>query len=283
LAAPATKLQRSSGAVRVSFKTYGTATVLDALYQSGCYKVRFPRATAEQPPEAILINTAGGLTDGDTLSCAADWQPDTAALLTTQAAERIYRSRAAAAHIDTQLDIGQRATACWLPQETILFDGGRLNRSTSVRMCPDARLFAAETVVFGRTGMGEVTRSGRLFDSWRIRVDDKLVFADTVLFDALQDETLVARLAHRSVANAAHCMATLVYVADDCATRIDAVRAALQGSAVVAGASHLGPLIVARVVAGSSHALRAAILGVFAATQHECAAQRFDVPRVWHC
>lgn len=156
--------------------------MLGELYQDGCYKARFPSAEPQQSTEAILINTSGGLTDGDALSCHAAWNANTAALITTQAAERIYRSRGAQTTVLTQLNVGECANACWLPQETILFDGGRMDRNINIDMSPGARLFAAESVVFGRTAMGEVARSGRICDRWRVRIDGKLVFADGLLF-----------------------------------------------------------------------------------------------------
>ena len=280
---PATKLQRSSGSVRLSFKRYGLRTVLGTLYQDGCYKSRFPRTNVQKPAEAILINTSGGLTDGDNLSCFAAWDSSTAALITTQAAERIYRSRDVAAIVHSELSIGECATACWLPQETILFDGGCLDRTTVVDMAPGSRLFAAESIVFGRANMGEVCQTGRLFDRWRIRIDGRLVFADSVLFDDSCHGLLAEQLGHRPIANGANCMATLIYAGADCAEQLDKVRAALDRSNVVAGASNLGPLIVARVMADSSLAMRNAVAHVFESIQGDSVERQFELPRVWHC
>lgn len=287
LAATATKLQRSSGTVRLSFKRHGSKTVLDALYQEGCSKVRFPRPDGHKPAEAILINTSGGLTDGDHLSCSALWHADTKALITTQAAERIYKSRSEVATIHTQLNIGDRVTACWLPQETIFFDEGRLDRTTDVVMSHGASLFAVESMVFGRTGMGEATCSGRVFDRWRIRVGGKLVFADAVLLDDAGDGLFARYLARASVAGGARALATILYVGDDCAAHLDSFRRALAQSDVVAGASNLGPLIVARVLAKSGQCMRDAVMRVFEATQCggnvDHANQYFELPRVWNC
>lgn len=287
LAATATKLQRSSGTVRLSFKRRGSKTVLDALYQEGCYKARFPQPDGRQPTEAILINTSGGLTDGDYLSCVASWHADTGALITTQAAERIYKSRSEAATIHTRLNIGERAAACWLPQETILFDGGRLDRTTDVEMSQGASLFAVESIVFGRTGMGEVTRSGRVFDRWRIRSGGKLLFADAVLLDDAGDGQLTRYLARASIADGASVIATILYVGDNCAARLDSFRRALAQSDVVAGASILGPVVVARVLARSGQCMRDAVMRVFEATQCgrnvDRANQHFELPRVWRC
>lgn len=287
MADPATKLQRSSGAVRVSFKRHGSKTVLDALYQQGCSKVRFPKTDAQLPAEAILINTSGGLTDGDCLACSASWRADTSALITTQAAERIYRSRGATASLHCRLDIGERADACWLPQETILFDGGRLDRTMDVFMASSARLLAAESIVFGRTDMGEVVRAGRLLDRWRIRIDDRLVFADAVLLDESSCGHFAQHLTRRSIANGAISMATLIYVGADCALHLDGVRCALDISDVVAGASDLGPLLVARMLAKNGRSMREAVARVFASIQDNsnagAADKRFTLPRVWNC
>jgi len=125
-AAPA--LQRSSGAARVSFKRRASDTCLDELYQQGCSKVRFPRKQ-DGSPEAVLLNTAGGLADGDTLNVDIHWREGARATVTSQAAERVYRAAGeGSARVTTRLRVEAQAVACWLPQETIVFDGARLAR-----------------------------------------------------------------------------------------------------------------------------------------------------------
>ena len=230
-----------------------------------------------QYAETVLINTTGGLTDGDSLACTAEWGPDSAALITTQAAERIYKSRSNPATIVNEIRIGERAAACWLPQETIVFDHGRVNRATSVQMAAGSQLFAAEIVVFGRTAMGEVVQSGRLNDRWQIRIDNRLVFSDSVLFDDSIHGNLAAHLARKSVADGANCMATVMYCGDDCDERLRGFREAFASTGTAAGASNLGRLVVARALASDSRILRDAVARVFNATQS------FDLPRVWNC
>ena len=72
----------------------------------------------------MLINTAGGLTGGDRLDCALDAGPGAALTVTTQAAERVYRRARPTRRVETRLTLGAGAGLDWLPQETILFDGG---------------------------------------------------------------------------------------------------------------------------------------------------------------
>ena len=75
--------------------------------------------------------------------------------MTGAAAEKIYRSLGPDANLRIKLDVATGATLAWLPQETILFDRARIDRSIDVDLAADARLILAEAVIFGRTGMGE--------------------------------------------------------------------------------------------------------------------------------
>jgi len=276
-------LQRSSGAVRVSYKQQGAHTVLDTLYQQGCYQARLPRNSEHRACETILINTAGGLTDDDELCCQATWQASTTALLTTQAAERIYRSRGAVARIRTQLDVGDHAVACWLPQETIIYDSGRLDRCTEVDMAAGANLLAVESVVFGRTAMGEAAEDAYLLDRWRLRIGGKLVFADAILFDSASQGPLLQHRQRRAIADGATAMATIVYVGPDKDRQLDKLRTVLQQCQLAAAVSDLGALLVARMLAASGQQLRAAIVRVFTAANDGAGLPTFALPRVWNC
>ncbi len=57
------KMQRAMGSAAVQFEAKGLAK----LHQSGCAKVLLPN-TYGRTPEAVIINTSGGVTGGDRLS-----------------------------------------------------------------------------------------------------------------------------------------------------------------------------------------------------------------------
>ena len=117
----------------------------------------------------VLINTSGGVTGGDRIDWRLEAGPGAALVATSQAAERVYRSTGGAARIETRLVSAPAPALDWLPQETILFDAGRLERRLEVDMAADAALTALECVVLGRAAMGEVVATGALSDQWRIR------------------------------------------------------------------------------------------------------------------
>ena len=276
----APRLERSSGCTRLSFKSAPSGTAIDELYQQGCCKVRFPQST-NGTLEAVLLNTAGGLTDGDTLSNEICWRRGTQATVTTQAAERIYRAATRdVARVTTRISIDDDCLAAWLPQETIVFDGARLARTLKIDMKSTSRLVALESIVFGRRAMGESVDCGAVSDRWLIRIDGRPAFSDNFLVDDQLTGPVAEYLDRASVANSAHCVATLVIVADDCNEIVEAARKFAQPTDAIVGATRLDRLAVLRILAGDSQAMRTAVGQIVASL-----GGTLDVrlPRVWHC
>jgi urease accessory protein len=171
--------------------------------EEGCAKLRVPALVVGQAPEAIIINTSGGLAGGDRLEIDVKAASDLC--LTTQAAEKIYRSLSHETRISTRL-LGQGdAQLLWLPQETILFDGARLERSLDVDLQENASLLAVESVVLGRKAMGESLTDFSFHDRWRIRRGGRLIYADDLRFDP-------TRVLGTTALNGARAFATLVFV-----------------------------------------------------------------------
>jgi len=266
---PAPPLERAEGALALEFRVDGGATRLARGFQQGSFRVRFPRSV-DAEPEAVLLNTAGGLAGGDAFRVSADLAPGAAVRLTTQAAEKVYRSGArGAARLDVRLTLGERARLLWLPQETILFDGGGLERRIEATLAGDSELLACEAVVLGRTARGERVATGALADQWRVRRDGRLVFADAL---RLAGDIASAASRPATLAGAA-AFATVLLVAPDAENRLGTVRAALD-PATDAGASAWNGMLLARLVAEDGAKLRAALLAVLAALGTKA-------PRAW--
>lgn len=274
------RLERSNGCTRLAFKSAPQGTALDELYQQGCSKVRFPR-TSDGTPEAVLLNTSGGLADGDTLSTDVRWRRNTRAVVTTQAAERVYRAAGHSfARVSTRLTIEDDAVACWLPQETIVFDGARLARTLEIDATSTGRLVALEGTVFGRRAMGETIGYGSISDRWRVRIDGRLAFVDHLLLDDRHTGHIDEYLGRASVANSAHCVATVIVVANDCDNLVEDARKLAEPAGCAIGATRLERLVVIRILAGDSQEMRAAVGRIIALLG---GILDIELPRVWHC
>jgi urease accessory protein len=193
-------LQRSVGKLALEISANGAVV---RRWEEGCAKLRMPTRLAGQSPEAIIINTSGGLAGGDRLEI--DVQAASDLCLTTQAAEKVYRSLSEETRISTRLSGRDEARLLWLPQETILFDGARLERSLDVDLQENAGLLAVESVALGRKAMGESLTDFSFHDRWRIRRCGKLIYADDLRFDP-------ARILGAAALEGASAFATLVFV-----------------------------------------------------------------------
>jgi urease accessory protein len=104
--------------------------------------------------------------------------------------------------------------------------------------------------------MGEKVARGMLRDRWRIRRDGKLIFADALSLDG----DIKSTLNRRAAMNGKIAMATMVAVSRDATSKLDAVREALTGEGIEAGASAFEGMLVARILAEDSISLRAVVL-----------------------
>ncbi len=246
---------RARGGIRVVLGTRQGRTVALERAESAGYRVRFPRHHGAASPdscEAVLINTGGGMAGGDRLRAEFLLGAEASAVVTTQSAEKIYRSQGPEAEIEVALRLGPGSRLDWLPQETILFSGSRWRRSLSADIAPDAALTLLESTMFGRTARGEVVDTGSVHDRWRIRRDGRLVFAENV---RLADHPARHLLAKAS-GSGARALATILHVASDAEARIDEVRGILADATSECGASAWNGMILVRFVADNAQELR---------------------------
>jgi urease accessory protein len=220
------------------------------LHESGGLRVHFPGARAREL-EAVLINTGGGIAGGDRFDLDIAAGEKARLAVGSAAAEKVYRSLGPAAQISIKLSAAPGASLAWLPQETILFDGARLERTIHVELAPDARLIFAEAVVFGRTGMGEVLKHGFLFDRWRVRRGGALIFAESVRIDG----AIAAKLHEAAVANSGAAIATVLIVPGSAET-LEPLRAPSPPFRGEVGLSAWNGIAVARLCAVDGAALR---------------------------
>ena len=257
-------LQRSRGEAGLGFRDGDLAR----LHQRGAAKALLPR-THSSTHEAVLVNTAGGITGGDRY----DYQCEAAAsrvVVTTQAAERAYRSSTDdIAGMDVRLAARRGAALHWLPQETILFDHGALDRTLTVEMTADSRLLAVESLILGRSAMGETLTNTHLRDRIRIRRDDDLIFADTLRLDS---DTL-ADLPGTAMLNGAGAMASVLFAAPEAEAHLPPLRDLMPDTG---GVSLIRPgLLFARILASDGFVLRQSLIPVLT---HLNGA---NLPRTW--
>lgn len=247
--------------------------MLDRLRQEGCLKARFPHREGNAWSGAVTLNTAGGVAGGDRLSTVIEAGVGTRATIAAQAAERIYRALPGdEAEIVARIEVGEDAALEWLPQETILFDGCAVRRRLDIRLAREASVLAVESLVFGRTAMGEEVRTARFRDCLTVRREGRLV-----LHDAIRLVGPVSTVLDRgAVGRGARAVATILMAGPEVGGYLDGLREGL--ACFEAGASVVDGVLVARIVAPTGSALR---LGVIAGLNILRPGR--TLPRVWMC
>jgi urease accessory protein len=251
---------RAVGRIALSVGHFAGASRPKRVHEAGMLRVRFPNGERRDTLDAVIVNTAGGLTGGDCAEIEMTAAAQARMTVTTAAAEKIYRSLGPETRIAVKLEAGAGAALAWLPQETILFDRMRLQRTIDVALARDANLLMLEAVVFGRSAMGESVRSGCFVDRWRVRIDGALVFAEAVRLDG----EIAQLLARRAVAREGIAVATVLKIPGDDQS-VSAVRAVEHACSGEVGVSAWNGLMVGRLVAPTDAALRGDLLRVLAA------------------
>ena len=226
------------------------------LRQEGSFRALFPRVAAPGT-EAVMLNTAGGITGGDHFQVRGVAHDNAKLTITTQAAERIYRAiNNQVGTLHTTLSVGQNARLNWMPQETILFDGSALSRRLTVDLAESATFLMVEPVVFGRLASHETITSGFFDDRILIQMNGSPLYRDGCRMVG----DMAEQLARKTIGNGAFAMANVLLYDQSAAAHLDSVRALLPQ---MAGATLLREnLIAIRVLASDSFLLRKTLVPV---------------------
>ena len=242
-------------------------TRIDRFRTSGSTKVAFPRC--RDGVEAIMLNTSGGLTGGDRFEATAKAGPECHLMLTTQAAERAYRSTSGVARVTTHLSAAQGATLHWLPQELIVFDGAALDRRLDVDLQDGSEAVIVEPLVFGRRAMGETRINGAIWDQISLYRDGTPIYRDRINLSG----PITDRLTRPAIAGGLTALATALYYGPRAEALLPKLRQALPDTG---GASLVAPdLLTIRLLAEDAYLLRRALVPVL-----ECLTRQ-SLPKSW--
>jgi len=250
-------------------------TRLVEVFQQSPLRILFPRARGGSIQEAVLVNTSGGIAGGDRLDLVVEARVGASITVTSQAAERVYRALNAPARVATELKVRAGAKLGWLPQETIMFDGARLRRSTEIELSSGAELLALEWLVLGRAAHGEEMLGGEITDAWRVSNDGRLIWADT--FRAADE--VFPRLRSRALLSDSRAIGTLVYFGPDIDAHLQLMCEHCPSLNCHCAATVVGGLLIARFAARASVDLKEGLRGLLKRFAQRCGSLRS--PEMW--
>ena len=270
-------LQRAEGSVRLVLSGSEHGTRIVDVFQQSPLRILFPRVCGSAIEEAVLVNTAGGIAGGDRLETEVTALSGASVTATSQAAERVYRALDEPAHVATRLKVDATARLAWLPHETIVFNGARLQRSTEIELSSGAELLALEWLVLGRAAHGEEMVAGQVTDFWRVRNHGRLIWADSFRVTA----EVLPRLRCRALLGDFRAIGTLVYFGRDLEAYLHFMREQAASLSCRSAVTVVGDLLIARFGAEVAADLKAGLRAALTQFAQAHRSRAFRTPRMW--
>ena len=260
------KLQRATG--HLSFHV--SQKFVSRMYQSGSAKLMLPKTYSDMM-EAVILNTSGGMTDGDIFNIDVQAK-ECPLVMTTQTAERVYRSGGTKpAKVKINLSVSNTADLHWLPQETILFNDSKFERTLTVNLSSCSNFLCAETIVLGREAMGENICDCELIDNWRVFLDGNLFHAESFRLSNEVNKIITTPAG----CNGARLLSTILYVGHNVDQVADRVANLIKQSSSDCAASSWKNRLVIRLVSAHSASARKDIERLLLTIRQQ------PLPRVW--
>jgi urease accessory protein len=141
-------------------------------------RAHYPEGSRQ--PTLTAINPGGGYLGGDEYAVDVELEPGASALLTTQAATKVYRTPQGPARAVQRIKLAPGARFESVPDPLIAYRGARFGQDTEVDMASDASLALAEVVTQGWSPDGEPFQFVEVSLVTRIRIDGALAVADNL-------------------------------------------------------------------------------------------------------
>jgi len=272
-------LQRSDGIGRIVLGgSERRARIID-VFQKSPVRIMLPKLPGGEIEEAVLINTGGGIAGGDRLEYDIAARQKASIAVSSQAAEKLYRALDEPARIKTKLKVTEAAKLAWLPQETIVFNAARICRNTEIEVSSGSELLALEWLVLGRAAYGEEMTGGHIAESWRVKRDGHLIWADSF---RVTDE-IFGHLHRKALLSQCKAIGTLIYFGPHLDARLEFLRAIASSLECYCAVTAVNGLIVVRFATKASSDLSLALRSFLKQFSREFGSGPFRVPKMWSC
>lgn len=157
----------------LDFEARAGRTVLAQKRQQGPLTVQRAFYPEGAPCHLYLLHPPGGVVGGDRLELEARVAAGAHVLLTAPGAAKFYRSAGPLARQRQRFEVADGAGLEWLPPESILFPGARIEQRSLVALHGRARFIGWELFSLGRPVIGERFDRGRADLGLRVERDGR--------------------------------------------------------------------------------------------------------------
>lgn len=171
--------------LELGFEQSPAKTLLVNRRHSGPLTVQRPFYPEGDVCHVYVLHPPGGIVSGDRLAINVNAGQGSAALITTPAAGKFYRSSGNKACQSVRIDVAENAAVEWLPQETIIFEGACVSSSLTIDLANNARFIGWEILSLGRPASAEAFTCGTAELRWQINREGLPFYLERLLLDAV--------------------------------------------------------------------------------------------------
>lgn len=263
------------------FERRGSRTVLAHQAHRGPLLIQRPfHPEQDGTCHVYTLHPPGGIAGGDSLRCDFHIGEHAAALLTTPAATKVYRSIGPRCEQRQTLRAEANAVLEWLPQESIVFDGARARLATKIVLARRASVAAWEIVCLGRPAIGERFTKGTLQQCFEIWREDRPLFIERARY------TGGSSVLDAPWGLGAHAVSgCFALTMNDSVAALDDARAictkAEQEHGALAAVTAVEELLVCRYLGPRTEDARRCFETLWTALRPRCSGRRAVPPRIW--
>ena len=231
-------------------------------------------------PHIYLLHPPGGVVGGDRLETSVELDAEAQVLLTTPAAQKLYRSAGACAEVSNLLRIAEGARLEWLPSETLAFSAAQARLTTRVELAPNAAFLGWDIACYGMPARSEAFEAGRVVTRFELYRGEMPLAIES--FDLGQGgELLGGAFALRGQPVVANLYAVPSRGPIETAL-VDRVREAIGEPAQgLCSVSSLQDLLVVRALGANVEGVRASLIAAWQVLRPAIVERAAVTPRIW--
>jgi urease accessory protein len=247
-------------------------TLLAHRRHSGPLTVQRPFYPEGDVCHVYVLHPPGGVVAGDCLTININAEVDSAALVTTPAAGKFYRSDGKQARQLISLFVAKNATLEWLPQETIIYEGARVATELHLELAAEARFIGWEILALGRPAANEGFTSGEMGMNWQIFRDGTLIYRERLMIDA---QAFAANWGLNG-----HSACGTLFASPAYAEQLGAVQQ-LVGDSAGRGVTLIDDLLICRALDSRADRIRGFFQQVWRTLRPDVIQREACAPRIW--
>jgi len=219
-----------------------------------------------------ILHPPGGIVSGDRLAINVNADQGSAALITTPAAGKFYRSSGNTACQSIRIDIAENASVEWLPQETIIYEGACVSSSLTIDLAANARFIGWEILSLGRPASSEGFSCGAAELRWQINREGLPFYLERLLLDA-------ASISARWGLNELSACGTM-FASPASPASLEAVTL-LIGDAPNRGVTRIDNLLICRATDSRTDRIREFFEQIWEIIRYDIVHRNACAPRIW--